>query len=104
MTDEVIKKVPNLLENPVVIMKSKTDDSRITLFGEIYDANGKPVLAVVELNPTSYHGVYVDEIKLAALMERIRRKRCSTPAGFYIWTPIKKGPVNGCFVIGSTCR
>ena len=66
MTDEVIKQVPNLLENPVVIMKSKTADSRITLFGEVYDANGKPVLAVVELNPTNYHGVYVDELKLAS--------------------------------------
>jgi len=51
MTADVIKSVPDILENPILIMQSKTVASRITMFGEIVDANGKPVLVALELSP-----------------------------------------------------
>ena len=66
MTDEVIKQVPNILENPVLVMKSKTVDGRLTLFGEVYDSNNAPVLAVLELNPTSAKGKELNLIKVAS--------------------------------------
>ncbi|MBQ8649143.1 MAG: hypothetical protein IJ470_03645, partial [Clostridia bacterium] len=66
MTDEIIKQVPNILENPVLIMKSKTVEGRLTLFGEVYDNNGSPVLAVLELNPVSRSGKSLDLIKVAS--------------------------------------
>ena len=39
--------------------------NRYSLLGEVY-ANGKPVLAVLELNPTSSIGVELDQLKIAS--------------------------------------
>lgn len=65
MTDLVIKQVPHILESPVIIMRSKQSDSRITMFGEVYDRNEKPVLGVIELHPTR-NGIAMDEFKVAS--------------------------------------
>lgn len=66
MKDSVIKQVPKILENPILVMRSLTDDSRLTLFGEVYDTNNVPVLAVLELNAKSKKGTSVDIIKIAS--------------------------------------
>ena len=66
MTDNVIKQVPNILENPVIVMESKTVSGRLTLFGEVYDTNGTPVLAVLELNPSGKNGHKLNVIKIAS--------------------------------------
>ncbi len=66
MTESVIKQVPNILEDPVLIMESHTVSGRITLFGEVYDAAGAPVLAVLELNPTDTNGHALNIIKIAS--------------------------------------
>ncbi|MEG2380628.1 MAG: hypothetical protein RSB38_02900, partial [Oscillospiraceae bacterium] len=66
MTDDIIKQVPDILEKPIIIMKSTQKDSRITMLGEIYDLNNKPVLVVLELEPYSNTGVGLDEIKIAS--------------------------------------
>ncbi len=52
MTRDIIKQVPDILENPIIVLKSKTGDSRLSIFGEIYDENGAPVTAILELLPT----------------------------------------------------
>lgn len=65
MTDNIIKQVPHILENPIIVMESKTSDSRITLFGEVFSHN-KPILAVLELNPEGRNGVKLDELKIAS--------------------------------------
>lgn len=51
MTDDVIAKIPDIVENPVVVMKSKTVNGRLTMFGEVMDADGDPVLAIVSIEP-----------------------------------------------------
>ncbi len=56
MTADVIKSVPNVLEHPILVMQSQTVANRITLFGETVDAEGKPVLAALELSPQSKRG------------------------------------------------
>lgn len=66
MTDSVIKQVPQLLENPVVIAYSGGYDSRISLLGEVYDEAGKPVLAALELIPTNNKMEIGDFIKIAS--------------------------------------
>lgn len=66
MTDDVIKQVPNILEYPMLIMESQTVKGRLTLFGDVYDANGAPVLTVLELNPTGKDGHSLDIIKIAS--------------------------------------
>jgi len=57
MTKDIIKQVPNILENPIVVLKSKQKDkntanSRLVIFGEVHDKNGNPVTAVLDLLPT----------------------------------------------------
>lgn len=66
MTDDVIKQVPKILENPIVIMQSKTKANRLTMFGEVYIKENKPVLAVLELYPTLQGNIQLDQIKIAS--------------------------------------
>lgn len=51
MTDSIIKQVPNVLENPVLITQSMTSTNRIVVLGELYDENGHPIVAALELKP-----------------------------------------------------
>ena len=66
MTDGVIKQVPQILERPILVMRSLTNSSRMTLFGEVYDSNGTPVLAVLELNAKDRKGTSLNVIKIAS--------------------------------------
>lgn len=65
MTDSIIKQVPDIIENPIVIMKSKSQDSRITLFGEVF-SNNKPILVIIELSPQNKKGIILNELKIAS--------------------------------------
>lgn len=56
MARDIIKQVPQILENPIAILKSKQSGSRILMFGELSDVNGSPVMAVLELQPTNRGG------------------------------------------------
>jgi len=60
MTMDLIKQVPNILENPVVILKSKAVSSRIVIFGDVRSEDGNPVTAILELQPTNKGGVLLD--------------------------------------------
>lgn len=51
MTDSIIKQVPNMLENPVLITQSMTSTNRVVVLGELYDENGHPIVAALELKP-----------------------------------------------------
>lgn len=60
MTLEVIEQVPNILENPIIVLKSQTVPTRISMFGEVYDSSGVPVTAILDLEPTSNGGQLMD--------------------------------------------
>lgn len=60
MSKEIIKQVPEILEHPVVVLKSQQSDSRIVVFGELKDDNGDLVTAVLELAPTNKGGELLD--------------------------------------------
>lgn len=66
MTDAVIKQIPEVLNNPVLIMKSKKSNTRVVVTGMLQDESGKPVVVVLELEPTGRNGIVVDEIKVAS--------------------------------------
>lgn len=51
MTDNIIKQIPNLLENPVMVTQSLTVTNRVVAFGELYDESGHPVVTALELKP-----------------------------------------------------
>lgn len=75
MTPEIIKQVPQVLENPVVVLHSneqtgadqgKNYGSRIYMFGEVKDALGQPVSVSLELLPTRKNGLEMDNIVLTS--------------------------------------
>ena len=55
MSDDIIKSIPEILENPTLILNSQSNnvkaEGRKVIFGEILDAKGNPVLVALELNP-----------------------------------------------------
>ena len=55
MTIREIQKIPELLDDPILILKSKGagkgGNSRLVLFGSINTQDGQPVLAVLDLRP-----------------------------------------------------
>ncbi len=71
LTDDILKQVPEILEKPIIVMQSKGFDSRITMFGEVYDSDGLPIMAVLELLPLKdKSGVVLDEIKVVSTHSR----------------------------------
>ncbi|MBR3952568.1 MAG: hypothetical protein IKJ82_03005 [Oscillospiraceae bacterium] len=51
MSEETIKKVPQILEEPYIVMKSATKEDSIVLFGELKAENGNNVMAALLLTP-----------------------------------------------------
>ena len=60
MTKDIILQVPQILENPVIALKSKQSDTRLAIFGEVRDTNGAIVTAILELQPTNRGGQLLD--------------------------------------------
>ncbi len=75
ITDSIIKQVPNILENPIIIMESKTKPDRLTMFGEVYAENNTPILAILELNPVTKNDISLDEIKIASAYAKDNAQR-----------------------------
>ena len=55
MTDMIIKQIPCIINNPIIILKSLSksniNNNRIVVFGNVFDSKNKPVLVALELNP-----------------------------------------------------
>jgi hypothetical protein len=57
MTIDEIKKIPQILENPILILKSQNigrddaDNTRLVIFGNIKATDGRPILSVLDLKP-----------------------------------------------------
>ena len=79
MTMDIIKQVPNVLENPIIVLKSQNSDSRIAVFGEVTDSNGAPVTAILELQPTNKGGQLLDMNIIASAYGKD-----TNPAGFIL--------------------
>ena len=67
MTIDEIRKIPELLEDPVLILKSKGHgaskaNSRVVLYGTMKAQNGEPVMAVLDLRP-SENGFVLDDMQ-----------------------------------------
>lgn len=60
-----VERIPEILEDPVLILKSKTgrgDNSRLVLFGSVKAQNGQPILAVLDLRATE-GGFLLDDMQ-----------------------------------------
>ena len=65
ITLKQIKKIPQVLENPLLILKSKrkvSNNSRILLFGTLKGENRKPVMSVLDLRPKE-KGFVLDDMQ-----------------------------------------
>lgn len=55
MSLDIIKKVPEIIDNPALVLsshsRSKENNTRLLMFGMVKDINGKPVMAVLDLQP-----------------------------------------------------
>ncbi len=65
MTLEEIKRIPQILENPVVVLKSKTAANSIVVIGTYRAKNGNPILAAMNLFPTE-NRVVIDGMQKVA--------------------------------------
>ena len=80
LDDSILKQIPTLIENPIIVMQSKQSDSRITMFGEVYDIDGLPIMTVLELAPKNRKGTaYLDIIKITSTHSR-KSKNPNKPA------------------------
>ena len=75
MNRTIIKQVPQVLEEPVIVLHSdenagiqqgKDYGGRVYMFGEVYDAAGKPVSVSLELLPTRKNGLVMDNIVITS--------------------------------------
>lgn len=72
MSIDEIKKIPQILENPILILKSRNvgreayANSRIVMFGTVKAKNGLPVLSVLDLKPIEDHLVIDDMQKVTS--------------------------------------
>ena len=72
MTLEEIKKIPQILEDPVLILKSRNVgrggqmNSRMVIFGAVKAENGHPVMSVLDLHPTENNFTISDMQKVTS--------------------------------------
>lgn len=63
-----IKRIPEILEDPVMILKSRnvkrgnSANTRMILYGGIRSSNGLPVLVVLDLRPVE-NGIVVEDMQ-----------------------------------------
>lgn len=67
ITIDEIKKIPQILEKPILILASKNvnengSNSRIVAFGSVKGKNGQPVLSVLDLKPFE-KGIRIDDMQ-----------------------------------------
>lgn len=70
MTQSIIAQVPQILENPVMVLQSNTVTNRVMVFGELKTADGSPVMVALELRPQNKHGEIMDFAKVASAYGR----------------------------------
>ena len=64
-----IKKIPQILEDPAIVLKSKTRGSngvntRLVMFGGVKAQNGKPMLAIMDLMPENNKGFSINDMQM----------------------------------------
>lgn len=70
VTPEIIKQAVYLIENPIIVMQSKTVDNSIVLLGEVYTKAQKPVIVSLLLNPKNKNGEILDYAVITSAYSR----------------------------------
>lgn len=72
---DIVKQIPNVLENPVLILENPDKVNRIVLFGDVYGTNDIPVMVALELLPTTRSGVELDNIVVVNAYTKEQKER-----------------------------
>lgn len=62
--------VPEMLEHPVLVMKSRTVDDSIVVFGDLHTPAGDPIMAAVELKPKAGGGTEAEFALISSAYDR----------------------------------
>ena len=70
MTIREIQRIPEILDDPVLILKSRNsanvrENSRLVIFGTVKAGDGRPVMCVMDLRPTE-NGLLLDDMQKVA--------------------------------------
>lgn len=70
MTIREIQRIPEILDDPVLILKSRNsanvrENSRLVIFGAVKASDGRPVMCVMDLRPTE-NGLLLDDMQKVA--------------------------------------
>ena len=72
MTPEVVTQVPDIIENPVIVLKSLTQTDSIVAFAELW-SEGKPVMVALNLTPIPAGGMEAEFSLIASAYGRSRK-------------------------------
>ena len=79
MSLDIIKKVPEIIDNPALVLashsRSQENNSRLLMFGMVKDINGKPVMAVLDLQPMEKGLLISDMQKLTSAYSLTRGQK-----------------------------
>lgn len=64
MTLEEVRQIPSVVQNPIIVMESRTVPNRLTMFGEVFDENNDPVLVILDLVPNAKKGYNPNSIRV----------------------------------------
>lgn len=73
ITIKEIKKIPDILEDPVIILKSMNknrgnkQNTRLVIFGSVIGMDGRPVLSVLDIRPAENNFVINDMQKVSSV-------------------------------------
>lgn len=67
MTIREIQRIPEILDDPVLILKSRNssnvrENSRLVIFGTVKASDGRPVMCVMDIRPTE-NGLLIDDMQ-----------------------------------------
>ena len=92
MDIETIKQLPGLVNDPIIVMQSKSIEhpDRLVMAAELTDNTGKPVIAILELHPKDKHDLELDEIKVASAYGKDNMQDLMNTSNVLYITPNKK--------------
>lgn len=61
MTPDLIKSIPNMIENPIIVLQSLTQKKSVVVYGELLTANKNPIMASLKFTERK-NGKYVAEL------------------------------------------
>lgn len=84
MTDKIIKQIPDILQDPMVVLDSLSKPGRPILLGNVMGEKNRPVLVALELSPTDWKKKIInDEIKVASAYVKDRPQYLLNHSKYY---------------------